>query len=55
MENTKLRWETIPDRGTHHGKARLCLVEVLANGTRRKPCWDERSAHELIALRSSRR
>ena len=40
-ENPKFRREPIPDRGTHHGKARLCLVEVRANGTRRRPCWDE--------------
>src|SRR6218665_2431879 len=32
-------------------KARICLVEVLAKGTRRRPCWDERSDRELIALR----
>src|SRR6218665_1491548 len=31
--------------------ARLCLVEVRANGTRRRPCLDERSDRELIALR----
>src|SRR6218665_317183 len=32
-------------------KARICLVEVRAKGTRRRPCWDERSDRELIALR----
>src|SRR6218665_1832836 len=40
-------------------KARICLVEVRAKGTRRRPCWDDRSDRELIALRggqqSSRR
>src|SRR6218665_954546 len=40
-------------------KARICLVEVWAKWTRRRPCWDERSDRELIALRggqqSSRR
>src|SRR6218665_3179040 len=40
-------------------KARICLVEVRAKGTRMRPCWDERSDRELIALRggqqSSRR
>ena len=40
-------------------KARPCLVEVRANGTRRRPCWDERSDRELITLsrgqQSSRR
>src|SRR6218665_127361 len=40
-------------------KTRICLVEVRAKGTRRRPCWDERSDRELIALRggqqSSRR
>src|SRR6218665_652518 len=29
-------------------KARICLVEVRAKG---RPCWDERSDRELIALR----
>src|SRR6218665_4019482 len=32
-------------------KARICLVEVRVKGTRRRPCWDERSDRELIALR----
>src|SRR6218665_3277877 len=32
-------------------KARICLVEVRAKWTRRRPCWDERSDRELIALR----
>src|SRR6218665_3885807 len=32
-------------------KARICLVKVRAKGTRRGPCWDERSDRELIALR----
>src|SRR6218665_2354503 len=32
-------------------KARICLVEVRAKGTRRRPCRDERSDRELIALR----
>src|SRR6218665_2438881 len=31
--------------------ARICLVEVRSKGTRRRPCWDEWSDHELIALR----
>ena len=31
-------------------KARNCLVEIWAKGTRRRPCWDERSDRELIAL-----
>src|SRR6218665_3418815 len=33
-------------------KARICLVEERAKGARRRrPCWDERSDRELIALR----
>src|SRR6218665_2673098 len=32
-------------------KARICIAEVRAKGTRRRPCWDERSDRELIALR----
>src|SRR6218665_1636569 len=31
--------------------ARICLVEVWAKGRRRRPCRDERSDRELIALR----
>ena len=31
--------------------AQICFVEVWAKGTRRRPCWDERSGRELIALR----
>ena len=31
-------------------KSRVCLVEVRAKGTRRIPCWDERSDRELIAV-----
>src|SRR6218665_767508 len=36
-------------------KTRICLVEVRAKGTRRRPCWDERSDRELIALRGDNR
>ena len=45
-------WEGSPFQieGPTTEKARLCLVEVQANGTRRRPCWDERSDRELIAL-----
>src|SRR6218665_2753589 len=47
-ENMKKRCWPIPDRETHHGKARFGLVEVRANGTRRRPCCDERSDRENI-------
>jgi len=36
-------------------KARICLVEVQAKGTRRRPCWDERSDRELIAQEENNR
>src|SRR6218665_1069552 len=32
-------------------KTLICLVEVRAKGTRRRPCFDERSDRKLIALR----
>ena len=37
-------------RGSTTENARLCLVEVRAKGTRGRPCWDDRSDRELIAL-----
>jgi len=38
----KLRMEPIPGQRTHHGKCATLLSEVRANGTGRRPCWDER-------------
>src|ERR1700733_14781505 len=38
-------------KGPRTEKARFCLMEVRANGTRRRPCSDERSDLEPLALR----
>src|SRR6218665_1910620 len=46
-----LEGRTFQVEGPTTEKARICLVEVRANGTRRRPCWDEQSDRELIALR----
>ena len=37
--------------GPSTDNTRLSLVEVWAISTRRRPCWDERSDRELVALK----